>query len=421
MTRKYMPSIALPLTLVLIALAVFLVIDSRDGTPLAQAQQPADSELVASYDSNGNGIIDISELFDAIDDYFAGAIGISDLFDVVEFYFSGEQVKSGPPEPNPKVLMLMLINEARGEAGADPVVFGDNSAAQNHADESLATCISGHWGADGLKPYMRYTFEGGIQSSAENVSGLDYCIKPDDGYAPLTSLSQEVRNMMRGLLDSPGHRATILDPSHKKVNIGLAWDSYNVYGVQQFERDYIEFDQLPNLEGGKLSAKGRTTNEATTPRGIRMFAVHYDRPPAALTRGQRARTYCVPLGRTVALLRKPAPAGSYYSSDKWTVSDTGSCPDPYEIPDDSPPPESAEDAVVLWQQAKDLSDPSVVSTYEVEDVTASVWNISDTSFELEADLSKVLNIHGPGVYTLVIWGILDGKPLTISEFSMVYP
>ena len=106
MTRKYMPSIALPLTLVLIALAVFLVIDSRDGTPLAQAQQPADLELVASYDSNGNGIIDISELFDAIEDYFAGAIGISDLFDVIEFYFSGEQVGSGPsgtptPEPNP--------------------------------------------------------------------------------------------------------------------------------------------------------------------------------------------------------------------------------------------------------------------------------------------------------------------------------
>ena len=108
MTRKYMPSIALPLTLVLIVLAVFLVIDSRDGTPLAQAQQPSDLELVASYDSNGNGIIDISELFDAIDDYFADEIGISDLFDVIEFYFSGEQVGSGPsgtptptPEPNP--------------------------------------------------------------------------------------------------------------------------------------------------------------------------------------------------------------------------------------------------------------------------------------------------------------------------------
>ena len=103
MTRKYMPSIALPLTLVLIALAVFLVIDSRDGTPLAQAQQPADWELVASYDSNGNGIIEISELFDAIDDYFAGEIGISDLFDVIEFYFSGDQVGSGPsgtPTPN---------------------------------------------------------------------------------------------------------------------------------------------------------------------------------------------------------------------------------------------------------------------------------------------------------------------------------
>ena len=46
----------------------------------------------ASYDSNGNGIIELSELFDAIDDYFAGRISLTVLFDIIGFYFSGDRI-----------------------------------------------------------------------------------------------------------------------------------------------------------------------------------------------------------------------------------------------------------------------------------------------------------------------------------------
>ena len=42
-----------------------------------------------SYDANGDGAIDIGELFSAIDDYFAGAIGIGELFAIIDLYFSG--------------------------------------------------------------------------------------------------------------------------------------------------------------------------------------------------------------------------------------------------------------------------------------------------------------------------------------------
>ena len=50
--------------------------------------------LITRYDGNGNGAIEISELFSAIDDYFAGRIDISQLFDVIELYFSDP-----PPAP----------------------------------------------------------------------------------------------------------------------------------------------------------------------------------------------------------------------------------------------------------------------------------------------------------------------------------
>ena len=52
----------------------------------------ADAGTPASYDSNGNGIIELSELFDAIEDYFSGEISLTVLFDIIEFYFSGDRV-----------------------------------------------------------------------------------------------------------------------------------------------------------------------------------------------------------------------------------------------------------------------------------------------------------------------------------------
>ena len=42
-----------------------------------------------SYDANGDGAIDIGELFSAIDDYFDGRIDISELFAIIDLYFSG--------------------------------------------------------------------------------------------------------------------------------------------------------------------------------------------------------------------------------------------------------------------------------------------------------------------------------------------
>ena len=45
--------------------------------------------LVAMYDANGNGEIEIDELFSAIDDYFNDEIGIDELFALIDLYFSG--------------------------------------------------------------------------------------------------------------------------------------------------------------------------------------------------------------------------------------------------------------------------------------------------------------------------------------------
>ena len=69
--------------------------------------------------------------------------------------------------------MLELINGERTRAGVNSITLGANIAAQLHAESALQNCTSGHWGVDGLKPYMRYSLAGGYQSNGENGSGLD--------------------------------------------------------------------------------------------------------------------------------------------------------------------------------------------------------------------------------------------------------
>ena len=159
-----------------------------------------------------------------------------------------------------KLFMLELINGERVRAGLDPVALGDNVAAQLHAEASLENCFLSHWGVDGLKPYMRYTLAGGYQSNGENASGLSYCIKPSDGYRRNAGTMQEIREAMLGLMDSPGHRDNILGKWHKKVNVGLAWDSYNFSLIQHFEGDYVEYDRQPAIEDGVLTLSGITKN-----------------------------------------------------------------------------------------------------------------------------------------------------------------
>ena len=53
-------------------------------------------------------------------------------------------------------------------------------------------------------------------------------------------------------------------------------------------------------------------------------------------------------------------------------------------------------------------------------VTASKWIASNDTFAVTADLTEVLNEHGDGVYTVVLWGIIDGEDVPISEYSIFH-
>ena len=318
------------------------------------------------------------------------------------------------PTPDPYELMLALINEARTEAGLSAVVRGDNGAAQIHADNSLANCISSHWSIDGLTPDMRYSLAGGYQSANENVYGSDYCRLPNQGYSAISSAAEEVREAMEGWMESPGHRDNILNPRHRKVNIGLAWDRFNFMAIQQFEGDYIEYTVLPEINDDVLSMEGKVKNGANLEHGDHIrVTVLYNPQPQPLTRGQIARVYGTCLGRKVALLS--------YKSSGTAESTWRPCLSPYDVAPDAPVPTSTYAAHELWEEARaryESLDASVPIT--VARVRMSRWELDGDRFAVSADLGDVLEAHGPGVYQMVLFGVLDGGVEPISEHSIFH-
>ena len=319
-----------------------------------------------------------------------------------------------------KRYMLTLINSERTQAGLGPVVLGDNIAAQLHAESSLANCFSSHWELNGLKPYMRYSLAGGYQSNGENGHGSDYCIIASEGYRAIQSIREEIREAMVGWMSSPGHRRNILGPTHKKVNIGMAWDRYNVQVYQHFEGDYVEYTNLPRIDNGVLAFSGNAKNGAgfgnLRDLGVQIY---YDKPPSPLTLGQVSRTYCYGSGLNVASLRQRLTDGSYWTTNGYTTT-SSPCPDPAEFSADAPPASSHSDAHRLWQEAYDRSKSAPQVTVNAPWIDAEKFSINRNTFTVRANIRDILSKRGNGVYSIMVWGRINGEKAVISQYSIFH-
>lgn len=311
--------------------------------------------------------------------------------------------------------MLDLINEARVAAGVSPVTLSDNRAAQDHAESNLANCSDRHWGVDGLKPHMRYTLAGGQQSNAENTSGTPaYCYTAVDRVTPVV-IRERVKGSMDGLMNSPGHRRNILNPDHRAVSLGIAWDRYNYKVVQVFEGDYITYTHFPAIDSsGQLALAGTLRNLGTVDDLI--VSVYYHQPQRPLTRGQLTRTYCYGLALKVAQLRRPPQPGNRYTKHeglrKWSP-----CVDPYDLPAHLPAPTSGTEAHAFWKAARGSVRTELVDSFPY--VTAKTWKLSGSNFEIAADISPMVQQHGQGVYTVRVSAKVDeDRWLEISRVSV---
>ena len=200
-------------------------------------------------------------------------------------------------------------------------------------EDLRANCVSGHWGTDGMKPYMRYTLAGGEQYSAENVSGIDFCPSDPDRYVS-TSIASQIDEAMNGLLSSPGHVRNILNPHHRKVNIGVAYQRPQPVASPAIRRRLYRFRCYAKDNRRPFDSEWQRAKNGADIRGENLnVTISWEKEPHPLTRGQLHHTGCVSGGLPIAALN---PFDSYSS---YRVSGTR-CPDPYEVSNQrlQPPP-----------------------------------------------------------------------------------
>ncbi|WP_310727382.1 CAP domain-containing protein [Streptomyces sp. N2A] len=116
---------------------------------------------------------------------------------------------SSAPASSAAASILKLVNSERSKAGCSPLKLNAKltKAAQDHSKDMAAHRNMSHTGSDGSDPGQRITRAGYNWSAyGENVAY---------GYSSPESV-------MKGWMNSPGHKRNILDCSFKELGVGLA-------------------------------------------------------------------------------------------------------------------------------------------------------------------------------------------------------
>lgn len=53
-------------------------------------------------------------------------------------------------------------------------------------------------------------------------------------------------------------------------------------------------------------------------------------------------------------------------------------------------------------------------------ITASEWTADGEAFSVSANLRRVIDQHGNGVYTVLVWDRMGGHDVVISKYSIFY-
>jgi uncharacterized protein YkwD len=104
--------------------------------------------------------------------------------------------------------MLVLLNRERSERGLQPVVADETlrESARRHSVDMFQRGYFAHLDPEGRTPFERMRSVGArFRAAGENLA-----------LAPTVEIAHN------GLMNSPGHRANILNPAFGRVGIGAA-------------------------------------------------------------------------------------------------------------------------------------------------------------------------------------------------------
>ena len=307
---------------------------------------------------------------------------------------------TGDAETTPAHAQLLhLVNTERTRFGLTPLTMGHSPVPQRHAEECADLGLISHWNSHGLKPYMRTSAAGEFQSTSENIHLSQGGTAPRGTAAPSAA---EIKRAHRGLMDSPPHRATILNPDHRTLSCGIARQGTALIVAQQFDGDYLRMTNAPTLTRGRLRIEAGLREPARIGRTDLLFLqVHYDPTPRPLSRGQLIRVCAYDLGTPIAAVRGPAPPGSTWTNYTWTAT-KARMPDPRDFPVGSNLPTSPAERQKLMARAYRQSIEAKPQSVEVPWIDASQWRVGAAGLTVEADLSNPMTALGAGVYTVTV-------------------
>lgn len=190
-----------------------------------------------------------------------------------------------------RIEMVAAVNADRARHGLGPVELDSLATvvAQGHAREMAAAGYLSHYNAAGLAPYERLAAAGGTSHVRENVFRWQERPGPewesDDPWERF-----DVRLAEGWLMESPGHRASILDPHRTGIGVGIAVDPSRaaVYVVQELVATAATLAPPGRvLPGGEAEVFGRVETPGARPLLlvlsreplVRPWAARGDRPP----------------------------------------------------------------------------------------------------------------------------------------------
>ena len=100
-----------------------------------------------------------------------------------------------------------------------------------------------HWDRDGLKPYHRYSFAGGVHATQENVSAADNTWSTKTGDLLQDTSYLHVR-LYQEKPPNDGHRRAILAPQQTHVGLGIALDKLKLRVVELFVAKHLEVKSI---------------------------------------------------------------------------------------------------------------------------------------------------------------------------------
>ncbi len=254
---------------------------------------------------------------------------------------------------------LNIINQNRSALdGAPPVTLSPIQSGQQHADSMLQSDYFSHWDTQGYKPYMRYTLLNGTGFVDENVAYEVNTL----AFTNLQGRENAINNLQYAMVYNDsiccnnGHERNILNATHNRVSIGVAYDSSHFYFVEDFENYYINLNTTVFSPSSATVTIQGSTITSLNPSNVQIY---YDPTPTSLTPQTLNSQY-----------QKPYDPGTFTGGVFPTCNSLlGRC-------------------------------PTFGSQYV--NVYASTWTVTNNSIDISFSLGNFVKQDGAGVYTIYL-------------------